>query len=382
MKKHQISLVGGEIFPVYYGVKKYKPDVLHLIITKETSKHYKKLEKMLNPEILVMPHNCMPYNIQETKKIIESITADPNNHYTFNLTGGTKTMAFAAYERIKELKGAEAFYFTQRDKMVNLESYDEEPHGIRLSMNEMIELTGNQIKDKKTPQNITENDILLARAIMDFILNYPNVYQSLRKTIDKQYKTNSRQNGKKFTIYAPPKNFNFGNNMIFQQEALGNSFTISDAKGTEILVANHIDPLPVLLEGKWWEIIITDAIHNWSPNRELWASTTFSLKSDSRIDKNEVDVLLNLDTVMLFVECKSGDVKASDIDKIHAVRETYGGKMSKSVLVSFFPVPDKEVEKCKELGIEVLAPKNSYEKEKTLERLPKFLDNLLIKQKT
>lgn len=382
MKKHQISLVGREILPVYYGVKKYQPDVLHLIVTSETEKHRKKLESMLGKEVLVLPHKCNPYNISETKQIIDTLTADPANEYTFNLTGGTKTMAFAAYERVKET-GARAFYFTQGNKMVHLDSYDEEAHNIHLTIDEMIQLTGNIIREKTLTKNIDPAEVELARRIMDFLLNYPKIYSSFRKAIDNNYSVSRREGVKKSTLYTVPNHFAFGTqDYLFNRDTSGNGFTISDHSGKVVLTTgDHREPITVLLEGKWWEILVGHAIQQWSPEREIWSSTKFSLKSDSRLDKNEVDVLLNLDTVMLFVECKSGDVKSSDIDKIYAVRETYGGKMSKSTLISFHPVPEKELEKCRELAIEVLAPRNNDEKANLLTRLPKFLDNLTGKLK-
>ena len=74
--------------------------------------------------------------------------------------------------------------------------------------------------------------------------------------------------------------------------------------------------------------------------------------------KNEVDLLVNDKQRLLLIECKSGEVLSADIFKIDGVRETYGGTVSKAILVSYLPLSKSIVEKCEDLGIYWFAPKD------------------------
>jgi hypothetical protein len=64
-------------------------------------------------------------------------------------------------------------------------------------------------------------------------------------------------------------------------------------------------------------------------------------------------VLVNLGGKLIFIECKSGMVKQEDINKMRIVKDTYGGIISKSLLVCRFMPTPTILEKCKELNIEI-----------------------------
>ena len=86
--------------------------------------------------------------------------------------------------------------------------------------------------------------------------------------------------------------------------------------------------------------------------------------------------MINNDTKLVFVECKSGKIDQTDIYKIGAVRDTYGGDMSQTILVSYRTVSKDLKEKCDDSQIKVFAP--NYAKQfDTIEYLPKFLNDII-----
>ena len=76
-------------------------------------------------------------------------------------------------------------------------------------------------------------------------------------------------------------------------------------------------------------------------------------KTDKLSRKNEIDILISTGKRLIFVECKSGNVRQEDINKMKVIKQTYGGVISKSILVSRFLPSATILEKCKELDIDV-----------------------------
>ena len=116
-------------------------------------------------------------------------------------------------------------------------------------------------------------------------------------------------------------------------------------------------------------------------------SVSIQTKKDSALTKNEIDVVLNTGQNFIFIECKSGNVKQEDINKMRAVKRLYGGIGSKSILICrYVPRPDL-VEKCSDLGIEIFSHQTNFKRNKdgklssfkSLEDINKKLDLLLKK---
>jgi hypothetical protein len=88
----------------------------------------------------------------------------------------------------------------------------------------------------------------------------------------------------------------------------------------------------------------------------------FPALSNVELDKNEVDILVNDNGNLIFIECKSGIVSSQNINSIKVRQETYGGTIAKSILVLRNDLPKDErnidnsriiEEKCNDLGIEI-----------------------------
>ncbi len=134
--------------------------------------------------------------------------------------------------------------------------------------------------------------------------------------------------------------------------------------------------------GRWWEVVVADTGAQWKKSRassrhtEIWRDVIFN-DVDRNSVKNEVDLLVNEQQKLLLIECKSGEVFSADIFKIQSVRETYGGTVSKAVLVSYMPLSKSIVEKCNNLGIYWFAPGDYASRTSHLKLLPQWLDDVV-----
>lgn len=75
----------------------------------------------------------------------------------------------------------------------------------------------------------------------------------------------------------------------------------------------------------------------------------FPTKTNS--PKNEIDIIIDTGTKLLFVECKTQINSETDIDKFAAAVKVYGGSGSKALFVTDAPMRDKAKEKCNDNGV-------------------------------
>src|SRR5438128_1073981 len=94
--KHQISLVGGQLIPVYMGIKEFNPEKVHFIVSSESERSLSVLKPLLGNSKLT-EYKCNPFDFFAIKAICERIISKlpTGDSITFNLTGGTKIMVLA-----------------------------------------------------------------------------------------------------------------------------------------------------------------------------------------------------------------------------------------------------------------------------------------------
>jgi hypothetical protein len=59
--KHQIVLVGGQLLPIYLGIKEFDPDFIHLIVSNETKDRIGKLKSLMARKSF-SEYNCDPFD--------------------------------------------------------------------------------------------------------------------------------------------------------------------------------------------------------------------------------------------------------------------------------------------------------------------------------
>lgn len=126
--KHQIALVGGQLLPIYVGIKEFSPDKIHFIVSKESIESLNNLKPMITG-ISHSEYRCNAFNFYEIKTVCEKIIQklNPEDTITFNLTGGTKIMVLASQAIIHE-KGLNGFYVNQDDSFLELPSYEKKKY--------------------------------------------------------------------------------------------------------------------------------------------------------------------------------------------------------------------------------------------------------------
>lgn len=367
---HQIILVGKDITSVYQGIKEFGPDYIHLLYTEETKEVVQPMYSLL-PESIKYDHYLVEaYNGENIIAVCKHIHQNHTGDFAYNLSEGTKLMAMAAYTVAQTYK-AKAFYLTQLQELVWLDTFKTDPLHSTLENDEILELHGNRQSAYNDAKSLNQTDVNSSIQIKLFIEKYPEENQRIQKF---------------FGIFCQrhierlPQSKMFTSDLRFKQ----NKGTLLITRNERVLLRlTETNACHLYFEGRWWETLVANQVRLWSLQknnpREIWQSVIFHSIRDKTQTKNEIDVLLNNEQNLIFIECKSGQVTQNDIYKIDAVRETYGGDISQAVLISYYPIEDSLREKCKDLQISLFSPSFFAGRINQLNLLPQWLDKITEK---
>ncbi|MFT3846826.1 MAG: DUF1887 family CARF protein [Lacibacter sp.] len=339
---HQISIVGSQLLPIYVGIKEFNPDKVHFIVSNESSGSIIALKPLLN-SIQFSTHNCDAFDFFAIKATCEKIVdkINSNDTITFNLTGGTKIMVLACQALIIE-KGLKGFYINQDDTLLELPSYTRKKINTELTTKEFLDLSGHNIAASNVLSDFTAEDFKMSSAIEAFA-NSDKKYIVITNHFRKKYNNAN--------LKIPPSGKeNIPNNIELTWNI--NTIVIKN-NGKEYLSLKSKNIHQLFFNTGWWELQVAKEMSNWGKFKELLINCVLPFKIDVKSAKNEIDVLLNTGKKLIFVECKSGNVKQEDVNKMKAIKQTYGGLISRSILVSRFLPSPTIIEKCKELDIDI-----------------------------
>lgn len=359
---HQITLLGGQILPVYTGIIERQPDVVHILYTKETVRLKNRLIKNISG-CKINSYQVEPYNYNSIEDTVTKIICDNEKAlFELNLTSGTKLMALASQEVFKTLE-CFSFYIDQNENLIDIANGKSVKLEKNISTKNFLSLSNHDTFSSTSLKSFSEGEKKLANSILD-----------LRKS-----KSGIAELFKLFRVLnvdSESKNFSYKNKK-YNIKWDGNNLNVSAPKF--LLESKGKKSFKILTTGLWWEIIISSAISTWKSAREIHMSLVIKSNTNNRSDKNEIDILINTGHKILFIECKSGKVIPSDINKMRAIGKLYGGISSKSILVSFYKPPADLIERCQDFGVELFYLEEFNKKHIQLNTISKKLDYMLSK---
>lgn len=364
MAKIHITLLGKEPLPVFYPIIEFHQKIVYLIGTNENKDIASSLERVLI-YLDIEYHFCEvdAYDILETSRVCEEIINKyaADDEFMYNITGGTKPMAIGALNTAK--KHNAKIIYTNGSKCIDINTHESVDLQCKLDSKVMFVLQGQQVKNV---ESYVENPLksAMSKQIMDLILNNNKVYKDLSAY-------------KEMCGEIVPNSFNY-KKVLF---ACDNGHIHVAYEGVTALDVDCECSKELLFEGRWWETLVADTLYKWSNGRYgILQNVRFKNKTDapeSTKDKNEIDIVVNLGTTFVMIECKSGNLTQNEIYKMDYVRNIYGSDKSKSVLVSFYPVKNDLKEKARESQIDVICPKNIYGQSKVLESIPAKMEKII-----
>ncbi len=136
-----IALVGDQPLPNFLPVRHYQPSDVLFVYTAKTRQKYEHLKVTLQKEIKVYGLETNAYDIPTIAKALNEELNRKTDllplPFVFNLTGGTKTMSFAAYQ-IAQQHNAPMMYLQSEGKNTRVYHYTWKDQQLLSGTNELL----------------------------------------------------------------------------------------------------------------------------------------------------------------------------------------------------------------------------------------------------
>lgn len=343
MSNIHITLVGGQTTPVYQGFIASNPDRVILIHSEQTEAEANRITAEI--EVRCELHLFDPVDLRKIteaiNKLKESFTA--SDQITINVSSGTKPWSLLFFGMFSGEANATVFVIDQNNLMWDLKTHRQTE--VVFDMDVQFRLLGNALKQYRTLDYFTVTDRALIEEIRalrafntqdfhqmtEFLYNHPNEMLATGKS---------------------------NSTLRWNTETKQFECTMRNRQGREMYKTLHSEHVRyILLNSGWFELEIALMLATWEKNRAMRLNCIFPTKSGS--PKNEIDIIVNAGTKLLFVECKTQIKNETDIDKFAAAVRVYGGLGSKALFVTDAPISAKAQEKCADHGIMTFSLQNN-----------------------
>lgn len=327
-----MHLISGQNSQVYFAHKLYKPDVNVLFYTPASERNLPPLRDALKGRLPVEEIRIHAFEYAKIRKMITDTIEkhEPRrNEIILNFTGGTKIQSVALFEAGREMGLKTAYVNSEQHNILELGGGFPVKHStLNLPINpaEYLTVNGQKVKDEveaKSPQSekivevLSSNFNHFSKFLLGFAATEPLKHGSpssreiaVGKLTGTKYKFT--QSGFYLKLVLEGK-------VLFEAEEKPGRLLIED------------------VTGKWLE----KAVYNSICNSGLFGEVNMNLKIayKSKEYKNEFDILAMKGTDLCLFECKSGRVKAADIDQLVALRKMLGTYTRLFVVTWLSPSP-------------------------------------------
>ena len=350
MRKIHITLLGREAAPVYNAIMATSPDYI-VYIHSESSDSIKALNA-LKREIATdsESHLLSPTDPFEIKNKAETLAQKfKEDSIVVNITSGLKSWAYWFGILFDKQPNASIVYIDQNNVLWNYSTMAK-IENFQFDMKALFRLYGNSIDGNcvslKSYTKEDESAITIIEELRKF--NFQE-FNSLVTTLpDYNRKTLQNSNngffqtirGSSVKWEKPAQTGDNGKAVVCIKKNDGTSLN------KEIKSPHIID---LLFNSGWFEYKVAKIISEWPKAKEIFLNCHFPFRTG--VDKNEVDIIVNTGTKVLFVECKTQIYNTIDIDKFRNVIKTYGGMGSKGLFVTDAVMKDNAIQKCEENSI-------------------------------
>lgn len=348
-----ITLVGGQTYPIYLGIKALNPDKIIFVHSDQTENEAKRIaNEFTNKD---SENICLDATDFKTINLaVEYLLRKVKNESTFedtitlDVSSGTKAWTIAFLERYKSiLPELEIIYVSQKNIVYNYTKSKEYDVDSTIDLDLILRLNGTKIPNYIAFSNYTQEDVEVVKQI-----------EKLRRSAYKSFnsltiiKDNEKDKDRKYELVHKNSAVweNKGYKVSWDKVNSTISYELTTNKGdivTGTLSSPHV--IQLFFNTGWFEFKIANLLNRWSRTKEIRMNVVFPTTKGK--DDNEVDILINAKEKILFVECKTQVTKPTDVDKFRTVAKNFGGLASMALFITDAPMNPVALEKCKKYGI-------------------------------
>lgn len=346
MKVH-ITLVGGQPAPVYHGIVATSPDYVVFVCSSSSRQVLNKLIPEL--DIPYQTFNLDPTDPHEICGLAESLAHTfEKDEATVNISSGLKSWSHFFGIVFDKCPNAAVVYMDQNNVLWNYRTMTSSV-GFEFDMHVLFRLYGNPLNNYRRFVDYTEDDLACLPEIESARKFCHEDFRNLTSLVDSKVqrllKTNATGhiNSKKSCSYVDWERNQATNTekvhlCLYGRNGQHNDYTWDTPHAIDIVFNTG-----------WFELKVASILSRWEKTREVLMNCRFPFVAN--IDKNEVDVIVNTETKLLFVECKTQIAQTTDIDKFRSVVKGYGGMGSKGLFITMAKMNAMARQKCRENGL-------------------------------
>lgn len=372
MSKIHITLVGGQTEPEYLGIIDEKPNKVVFVCSEQSKEDINKitacLEKCTYDTFIIDPVNIVDIE----KKFTELYETYSDNEVSINLTSGTKIWSIIVYSVFSKHKNVKFLYIDQNNNVTNI--INKESHKMHMDVDMKFRLNGNELNHYKDFNIYTKEDFDVLKKIgeiRDF--NYisfgklTNPLEHSQQSLLNQTTGEFRLNDESYVLWN-------------WQEKMVEISLFDKTRTNKTFILKSPNVASIVFHSGWFELMIANYIVQNPNTQHVWMNCEFFSKSKDiagNRTKNEIDIIAEMGTRLLFIECKTKISKINDIDKFKSAVGNYGGLGSKCIFVTYFKPSEIAIEKCKDHSIPIFNINFNSSDDDNKDKFNEFVNNHL-----
>ena len=346
--KVHIALVGGQPYPIFLGIKEFRPDKVIMVCSDQRDADriagVAEIDASRREVVVVDPVNQKSVYEVIQDRIVSQMS--PDNEYSVNITGGTKIWAIVLYDLLHGRNNVKLFYIDQNNNLYDLAAINQTPSNLDFEMDDVFKLNGAKVQHYTSFSDYKDQDFSAIAAIED-------IYKKNHIVLHKMTHPDRCKNREMVPHHYHPGPFD-GCSLKFDDSETGDghaelSFLVKNHDRHDYsLDAPHLRDL--LFFTGWFELKVAKMLSRWKSSHDIRLGVSFAYTSapNKPITKNEIDIIMNTGNRLLFVECKTQINNLTDIDKFNNAVKIFGGKGCLSLFVTLYSMQTNAIEKCKD----------------------------------
>lgn len=349
----QIALVGGQPTPVYQGIVHLQPDQVVLICSEQTQN----VAEIIRGQLPYADQNVMIYTVSDndieamyhtTESIAQALPKGIT--ISLNISSGMKLWSvifnnvFRRYRRSCRtfFIGQNGTFFDLKEKLTKGK--------VEFDMDAQFRILGHQLDEYMPFANYTEEDFAILDKVYEIGTyqythwHFFNVTALFLNEYQTQFDDLLLQNDFEVSEKLNKLSWNAGTH-TFRCKLGTRKYTFT---------SEHVEH--IVLNTGWFELFVARMIaKKYGPDNVRMNCIFRNVKN---LPKNEIDIIVNTGSKLIFVECKTQIFNTTDIDKFRSAVRNYGGLGSKPLFITNWEMKPEGLEKCRDHRIDTFYLEN------------------------
>ena len=337
-RQNQIALVSEQAMPTLIAAYVFRPEFLYLLSTPAMAERSRWLKEILSPKgIKVRIERVFPYDIDGIREKCLKLAGE-NANLALNATGGTKIMAFGAYQAFIE-KCLPVFYVDMANGLIrHLTRNGTDAISGKISIRDYLHAYGFEVESGMGLNSLLPNKRAVG-VLDETLVKSPGLIAEWNHGIGEAARGVKTNNPRIRKTLERLSELGYG---TFD----GGTYQCGETLGKYLL-------------GPWFEDVVFHEISALKPDDIMKSVVVRWLKGKGET-RNEFDVLFTRDFKLYYISCKTGDMMGeygkarTALYELEALKDKIAGLFGKAMLITLKRLNGADTRRAAKMGIRVV----------------------------